>query len=159
MTHTRYATLLTLLSTAIALQLSGQRYGNHSLVTLTDIGDGDTAALLCLTDRVECCKGSSVGGAADLGEWYFPDGGIVPDGLGGASIYRNRRASRVQLNRRNNAQSPTGVYRCEVPDANGTKQNIYVGVYQQSSGIVYMLLLPVSIWSICPYKVISLVLL
>ena len=141
-THTRYATLLTLFSTAIALHLDGQRYGNNSLVTLTAIGEGDTAALLCLTDRELCCRNSD-GGAG--GDWYYPDGSLVPTGAGSASIYRTRSASRVRLNRKDGVQSPTGVYRCEVPDASETNQSMYVGVYPQSSGIVYMLLLPVSI--------------
>ena len=111
-------------STAIALQLSGQRYGNNSLVTLTAIGEGDTAALLCLTDRVECCDGGTGG------DWYYPNGSLVPFGyeIPMASIYRNRDASRVRLNRRNNAQSPTGVYRCDVPDSSGADQSIYLGV-------------------------------
>ena len=93
---------------------------------LTAIGEGDTAALLCLTERVECCRGSD--GVAG-GNWYFPDGSLVPFGFEGTSIYLNRGASRVRLNRRNNVQSPTGVYRCEVPDASGTDQSIYVGVF------------------------------
>ena len=124
-----------LLSTAIALQLSGQRYDSHSLVILTDIGEGDTAALLCLTDREMCCRGSD-GGAG--GDWYYPDGGLVPFAFGGTSIYQTRGASRVRLNRRNDAQSPTGVYRCDVLDASGTNQSIYVGVYLEGRGTFFL---------------------
>ena len=40
----------------------------------------------------------------------------------------------VRLNRRNNATSPTGVYRCEIPDASGTNQTLYVGIYVESGG-------------------------
>ena len=50
------------------------------------------------------------------------------------SIYRNRGASVVQLNRRNNAQSPTGLYRCEIPDASGTAQNIFVAIGNGNQG-------------------------
>ena len=100
-------------------------------MNLTDIGEGDTAALLCLTDRVACCRGSD-GGAG--GDWYFPDGGLVPFEFEDTSIYQNRGASRVRLNRRNNAQSPTGVYRCEIPDASRTNQRIYVGVVTNANG-------------------------
>ena len=125
--------LLLLLVIGFALQLSGQRYGNNSLVTLTDIGEGDAAALVCLTDREICCRASD-GGLH--GDWYFPDSGLIPDGFGNATIYRNRGARRVRLNRRNNAQSPTGVYRCEIPDASGTTQSIYVGLFLESGGIV-----------------------
>ena len=124
-----------LLATAIALQLSGQRYGNHSLVPLTAIGEGDTAALLCLTDREQCCRGSD--GVAG-GNWYYPsNGSLVPFGFDDTSIYQNRGASRVRLNRRDNAQSPTGVYHCEIPDGNGNDQSIYVGLYLESEGNNY----------------------
>ena len=101
-------------------------------MTLTDIGEGDTAALLCLTDREQCCR-TRDGNAA--GNWYFPNGSQVQAGAGSGSIYRTRNASRVQLNREDAAQSPTGVYRCEVPDANGTDRSIYVGLYLESGGI------------------------
>ena len=53
---------------------------------------------------------------------------------GGGSIYRNRGPSVVRLNRRNNAMMPTGVFRCEIPDASGTNQNVYVGVYSWGIG-------------------------
>ena len=128
-----------LLSTAIALQLSGQRYANNSLVTLTAIGEGDTAALLCLTDQEMCCRGSD---GVPGGDWYYPNNGsLVPFGfeMPMASIYQNRVASRVRLNRRDDAQSPTGVYRCEIPDASGTEQSIYVGLYLESEGNNYIL--------------------
>ena len=107
----------------VRFQLNGQSYGNDSEVLLTDIGDGDSA-LLCLTDNTQCCN---VAGLGPLGEWYFPDGTPVVNGTNQSrSIYRNRGPSVVRLNRRNNATSPTGVYRCEVPDASGTIQNIYI---------------------------------
>ena len=99
-------------------------YANNSNVAIGDIGEGDNA-LLCLTDATQCCNVNGV----QLGEWYFPDRTPLEDGLDASrSIYRNRGASVVQLNRRNNAQSPTGVYHCEMPDASGTTQNIFVGI-------------------------------
>ena len=35
---------------------------------------------------------------------------------------------------RNGGTSPTGIFRCEIPDASGTSQNIYVGMYPQGDG-------------------------
>ena len=110
-------------STDIAFQLSGMFYGNNSNVAIGDIGVGGNA-LLCVTNSAQCCNINEA-----LGEWYFPDDSLVPDGtVPSRDIFRNRGASVVRLNRRNNAQSPTGVYRCEMPVASGTNQNIFVGV-------------------------------
>ena len=124
----------------IRFQLNGAFYGNNSVVDLSDIGvgsntlgDGDSMDLRCLTDSTQCCRGSD-NPSGVLGEWYFPDGTPVPAGTERTrNIYRNRGPSVVRLNRRNNAQSPTGVYRCEIPDASGTTQSIFVGV--KSNGI------------------------
>ena len=111
--------------------LGGSVYGNNSVVTISDIGEG-SEALHCLTNKVDCCSGAE--GPA-LGEWYFPsNGSAVGSSNGGGSIYRNRGPSTVRLNRRNNAMMPTGVFRCEVLDANGTNQNVYVGVYLPGVG-------------------------
>ena len=120
----------------IRFQLNDAFYGNNSVVDLGDIGvgsntlgDGDSMGLRCLTDSTQCCRGSDNPSTGALGEWYFPDGTLVPDGLvASRDIFRNRGPSVVRLNRRNNAQSPTGVYRCEIPDASGTNRNIFVGV-------------------------------
>ena len=119
------STIITLFSgphIEVQFQLGNQTYVNGSEVLLTDIGERDNA-LLCLTANTQCCNIDRV----QLGEWYFPDGTLVPDGQDASrSIYRNRGPRVVQLNRRNNATSPTGVYRCEVPDASGTNQTISI---------------------------------
>ena len=95
-------------------------------MTLGQIGEG-SAALFCLTNNTECC------GLSIVGDWFFPEGSMVPTGRFGANIYRDRGPSVVTLHRRNNAQT-TGVFRCEVPDASGTNQQLYVGVYPVNSG-------------------------
>ena len=130
-------------SLGTALQLSGQRYSNNSLVTLTDIGEGDTTALLCLTDREQCCRARDGNPA---GNWYFPNGSQVQAGAGSGSIYRTRDASRVLLNREDSAESPTGVYRCEVPNANGTDRSIYIGLYIESGGINVIMAYPITLF-------------
>ena len=124
------------LLTDIVFQLSGISYVNNSVICLTDIGERNNA-LLCLTDATQCCNINGV----ILGDWYFPDGTLVIDGQDASrDIYRNRGPSVVRLNRRNNATSPTGVYRCEIPDASGTTQTLYVGVYTTDiKGIYYSL--------------------
>ena len=90
---------------------------------ITDIGEGDTAALLCVTDRDGCC-----GAPSPVGEFYYPDGSMVNIRASGDSLYRNRGNGFIRLNRRNNVLSPLGRYRCAIPDSNGVMQNIYVNI-------------------------------
>ena len=103
------------------------RYGNNSALVLTDIGEGGSA-LLCLSDSTQCCRETDdpSGDNTPLSNWYFPNGSSVRNSDFGGDIYITRGPSAVRLNHRNNAQSPTGVYRCEVVDARGNTQNILV---------------------------------
>ena len=111
------------------LQLNGVDFVNNSNLVLTDIGEStSSSALFCVTDNAECCRGSDNPNGGGLGEWYFPDGTLVPTGNTN-SIYRNRDRSAVRLNRMSTVEAPTGVYRCEVPDASGTNQSVSVGLY------------------------------
>ena len=89
-----------------------------------DIGEGD-AALQCTTDRAGCCNGTG-----RAGEFYFPDGTIVPIS-GGIDLtrtyYRNRGSGVIRLNRRPNG-TITGWFRCEIPDASGTLVNLFINI-------------------------------
>ena len=101
-------------------------YTNNSVVTLTDIGNRFLGpALYCVTPNTECC-GSSVSG-----EWYLPNGTAVSSAS--TPFSRSQVPSAVSLYR-NTAAPPSGVYRCEIPAANGTTHNIYVGIYPQGVG-------------------------
>ena len=102
-------------------------------MTLDEIGE-ENAALFCLTNRTDCCRMKDTPqGTGGIGEWFFPNGNTVNNEGSGDDIYRSRGPSFVRLRRRNNA-STTGVFRCEVPDASGTNQSIYVGVCPVNSG-------------------------
>ena len=119
--------------TGVGLLLNGVLYGNNSIVTLDEIGE-DSATLFCLTNKTDCCRSSDTPpGVGGIGEWFFPDGSSVRSIIPGDDIYRGRGPSVVALHRRNNAQT-TGVFRCEVPDASGINQHLYVGVYPVNSG-------------------------
>ena len=96
--------------------LGGQTYPNNSVFLMTDIG-ADDSALLCVTDRVNCCDQPN-----RIGEWFYPNGAPVPNHGTGENFYRNRGSQVVRLNRRNSALSPTGKYHCMIPDASGTSQ-------------------------------------
>ena len=115
----------------VSLLLNGVLYGNNSIVTLDEIGVG-SAALFCLTSKTDCCRFSDTpAGVGEIGDWFYPNGSKVY--FFGGDIYRGRGRSFVHLLRRNNAQA-IGVFRCVVPDASGTNQQIYVGVYPENSG-------------------------
>ena len=103
--------------------LNGVSYPNGSTVSRTDIGEG-AAALQCTTDRAGCCS------TLRAGEFYFPDGTMVP--ILGAdpsihTIYRSRDNGFIRLNRINNGME-TGQFRCEIPDASGILVNLFINI-------------------------------
>ena len=116
--------------TDVSFVLGKKIYGNNSIVTVNDIAENDSA-LLCYTNNVECCE---TDGLTGKGEWYFSSRTSVGTSVDGGDFYRNRGPSVVRLNRRNNAMIPTGVFRCKIPDANGTDRSIYIGIYPREGG-------------------------
>ena len=101
--------------------LDGQIYANNSVFLMTDIGEG-SKALVCVTDHEQCCQ------SYRAGEWYYPNNTAVSTLGSGFDFYRNRGPQAVRLNRRNNALSPTGRYRCMLPDASGTLQTLVANI-------------------------------
>ena len=78
-----------------------------------------------MTDDPYCCRPPN--GTKAQGEFYRPDNTAV--GFSSTnSLYRNRGAQVVRLNRRNDDLSPTGVYRCEIPDFTGMNQRLYINI-------------------------------
>ena len=51
-------------------------------------------------------------------------------------LYRDREPGEVDLYRRNNATSPEGVYRCEIPVDNASQDVdvVYIGLYLEDNG-------------------------
>ena len=129
-----------MLSVGVSLQLRGQTIPNNSLVNLDDFlyrtnseqptNVNGLQTLMCVTDLVACCE------TQGLGNWYYPDGNIVT-GVGSPTFVTNRGQNEaingqqfygsVRLWRR---YTPTerGLFRCELPDANGVNQNLYVNI-------------------------------
>ena len=104
--------------------LRSTRYQNNSLVSLTDIGDGNDA-LHCKTNL------TGVNGSI-RGDWYFPNGTRVLSTNGNSEIHRTRDQMVVRMNRRGGGKE--GIYHCEIPDAMEVNQTIYIGVYNTNSG-------------------------
>ena len=119
--------------TGIHFQLREVNYGNNSIVNITDIGSSNNESLLCITDKTDCCENPN-----RMGEWYFPDMSMVRVNGSGDSFFRDRGPSVVRLHRRHNVMMPTGDFYCEVPDANGVNQRIYIRVEAMDSPTVLM---------------------
>ena len=111
------------------LSLCGRIHAGNSYVDIDDIGEEDEAALLCVTNLTQCCRGSDTpDGVGALGVWLYPNGTEVLIQSRGDDFYRNRNRSVVRLNRRNDAISPTGLYCCVVPDSTFTMQRVCANV-------------------------------
>lgn len=108
----------------LVFQLGGTTYPNNTVVLLEDIGEVDNA-LLCMSNNTHCCGASST----FRGEFYYPNGAIIPTQAAGHSVYRNRGASFIRLNKRGNVvDSPLGRYRCEIIDNTGVNQSLYINI-------------------------------
>jgi len=114
----------------VTFSLRNTTYQNNSLVTLEDIGE-DNDALLCTTDLTACCRPPYTGEMGpDIGNWFFPNGTRVPNGDDNITsallwdFYRTSSHSMILLNRRRGGVN--GIYRCEIPDALGVTQTIYI---------------------------------
>ena len=113
-------------STGLYFTLNGVVYLPGDTVLITDIGASEPiiprSSLVCNTTNVNsyCCAGRNNPNGGPLGNWYFPNGTIVP--RFGASpngdFTRTGFTYEVRLNRRNNAMTPLGTYTCVVPDMN-----------------------------------------
>ena len=95
----------------------------------------------CNTDLTTCCHGSD---SSHRGDWYFPDETRLPFTAANVNTIEVRHTQRVYLSRRNNANSPTGIYRCDIPtnavhddDISVRDTPVYVGLYTGSAGIDY----------------------
>ena len=122
--------------------LANNSYVNISLVGNVDSGsDSGIDSVQCITDLSTCCNSTQ---GSHRGDWYFPDGDRLPFN-GGVDIYEARVAQRVDLRRNTNANSPTGIYRCEIPtgtvhddDDTSVRDTVYVGLYTATGGMRIM---------------------
>ena len=109
-------------------------YSNNTVIDINLIGEGfeelepkvtNGGALECHTDDTTCCRGIDNPDGPGRGEWYYPDGTVVPSpNTGdGAAFYRTRNHMVIRLNRNDSVEfsalSHHGRYRCEIPGAGG----------------------------------------
>ena len=123
----------------VSFGVAGQALADHSYVNISTVGiAGDNSdSVVCHTDLSSCC---TVGQGPHRGDWYFPDGTVlpftgnsVPIGLG--------RGARVAVIRRTTATGPTGIYRCRIATNEvhsdtdqSVGETVYVGLYLADGG-------------------------
>lgn len=117
--------------------LRGSQYLPGDAALVQDIGTfGGTdpeftgGALTCHTDNVntQCCRQIDGG---NIGEWFFPNGTIVPrnsDHAGRSAFTRSGSTRQVRLNRNLDVMGPLGVFECRVPDSSGKLQNASIAI-------------------------------
>ena len=123
----------------VSLMLSGETIANDGFVDSDDVGafgnsrpsnSNSNGALLCVTDLVDCCAAPR----AVRGDWYYPDNRTVGEsGFGfivnrGASDQQTSTSGSVRLFRVFSAAPERGRFRCEIPNAAGVNQIIYLNI-------------------------------
>ena len=88
--------------------------------------------IVCHSDLHYCCNGPQ---GIHRGDWYFPNGTVLPFSGNNIPIGLGRSAQRVVI-RRTTATGPTGIYRCDIPtnavhdDTDiSVRETVYVGLY------------------------------
>ena len=120
-------------------------YANNSVVDINLVGEGypgliqtNGGALECHTDDTTCCRGIDNPDGPGRGEWYYPNGTVVPSPPPNGSnktahlFYRTRGYMVARLNRVDKdyfAVSLHGVYRCVMPAARGDTITRYITLY------------------------------
>ena len=117
----------------MTLEYGPERLNNNSLITLNDLGEGNSA-LFCATDRGECCTAES-----DYdGNWFVPSGSKIEQQFANSTqeLYVSRADQTVGLNYVNvsDYDVPSGIYHCEIADNNNVTNHLYVGIYPQNEG-------------------------
>ena len=128
------------------LSFMSQTLANNSYVNLTLVGRPDVGVggegVQCITDLATCCTNT---GGPHLGDWYFPDGDRLQFAGDGGDTFEFRTDKRVDLRRNTNTNSPTGIYRCDIPtnavhedDDTSVRDTVYLGLFTASGGMKFL---------------------
>ena len=97
--------------------------------------DNIREALLCSTDRVDCCTDHDEYSIA--GNWFLPNGSKIPSTTSTQSLHITLGNQTVGLNVNNSLQAPTGIYHCEMMDKKNITHYLYAGIYPENEGMCY----------------------
>ena len=108
---------------------------NHAYVDLSLVGEAGSNSVRCHTDLSACCTGTQ---GDHRGDWIPPDSeeSLPLSSDTSAVIYQVQGPQRVILRRRNNADMPSGIYRCDIAtnathddNDSSVRESVYVGLY------------------------------
>ena len=115
---------------------------NHSYVDLSRVGEdgGDPGnTVKCITDLISCCsvRQNDIFGTDHRGNWFAPGRDTrLPFRNERGDIYEDHGDQESEIHRRNNADMPFGIYRCDIPtnavhdDAiQSVRESVFVGLY------------------------------
>ena len=128
--------------TAPYVSFMGETLPNHAYVSLSLVGNDTSGSdsVQCHTDLDSCCHRNQ---GDHRGDWNAPDSEMRLPFPGFGDINEARGAQRVDLRRRNNADMPSGIYRCHIAtnamyddDDPSVRESVYVGLY--ASGGIYV---------------------
>ena len=104
----------------------GETLPNHTYADLTLVGNLAGEGIQCRTDLSTCCSSSE---GEHRANWSFPDGTRLPF-PGSGDVYFSRQTQQVELRRRNDGNSPSGIYLCVIPtNAVNDETDLSVGEY------------------------------
>ena len=109
------------------LYFGGNAVINHGIVTLDQIMNTASTALLCVIPVADCCT------VAGSGDWFSPSDSVVTITTS-SDIYQVKGNSSVELRR--NSGGVEGIYRCDIRlTAGAAHTSFFVGLYLAGSGI------------------------
>ena len=129
------------------ISFMGRTLPNHSYVNLSQVGmdntGSDSDTVQCHTDLRTCCSDTE---GYHRGDWFPPSSDMRLSFMYEEGIYESRQAQVVHLRRWNNANGPSGIYRCVIAtnavhhdSDRSVGETVYVGIYGNGEGI-YMVL-------------------
>ena len=129
------------------ISFMGEILPNHTYVNLSLVGNSGSDSVQCHTDLETCCsyQQDMPNRVYHRGNWHPPGSGDrLPYNDEEGDIYEEHRYQQSELHRRNNADRPTGIYRCFIPtiavhDDNNqsVKESVYLGLYASGGEYYY----------------------
>ena len=108
------------------LSLSQETITNNSEILSSFIGEEESESLYCYTDHPRCCNGT--GAQIKAGNWYHSNGSQIPTSDSGNNVYVSRGQGTIRLHRKRNTSMSSDLYHCEIPDAVGITQTLFISV-------------------------------
>ena len=112
----------------VYLLYKGKTVENHGIARLKN---SETYTVDCVTDSLQ----------SNIGTWFYPNGTAVSSSSSAPLLYQVRDTSAVYLSRKDGGPIYYGIYRCDIPDKHEFIYSLYVGLYDDNSGKVLLLVL------------------